>query len=249
MIYKKMVDLVVGLCYTLNQTGNTLKGKKRMNETVYKLNEEQQKLPQVERTEGEKQIFADGSYTYGVEHDGTIHRHLPSGYTYIYKKVNSDYILKEERDRGISVRRYYDNGQYEMEDRGTRITHWYENGQKKSEDSYYYEDPGINTRINNGTIEWYENGRIAHVWLDCGFEEKYNKEGDLTYHMTHGIEDTSKYLAIKKVAERQAEKSKKMRQKAEIKGKTPKKAVVKKLKPLSKAIKVAIAKAEISRGK
>ena len=230
-----------------------------MNETPYKLNKEQQKLPKVERIvsetiEGEqvqKQIFADGSYIYGFNQGSTIYRYFPDSSfvrAYLYEKVDSDYILREVEDPHYRViQRYYDNGQCEMEDRGTRVTHWYENGQKKSESSYYYEDPGINFRVQNGGIEWYENGRLAHIWLDCGFEEKYNEEGDLTYHMTHGVEDTVKYLAIRKVAERQAEKSEKMRKQAEARGETPKRAVVKKLNPIQKAIAIKKAKKELSK--
>ncbi len=76
------------------------------------------------------------------------------------------------------------------------------------------------------------------------------KQGDktqFTHYDINGNDDTVKYLAIKKVAERQVEKSEKLRQQAEASGKQPARTVVKKLNKLQKYFEMKKAKREIGK--
>ncbi len=103
-------------------------------------------------------------------------------------------------------------------------------------------------KLPDGTYHRYHNnGQTEIASFPDGTYFEYNEKGEITYHETKGFPDTAKYLAIKKVAERQAEKSEKMRKQAEARGEKPKRIAVKKLNPIQKAIAIKKAKKELSK--
>ena len=129
---------------------------------------------------------------------------------------------------------------------------------------YDWHNPHIKTyeKLLDGKKIWYydgkakkreefPDGRIVEYTNDSKNSKKYeslpnrteelwyNSNGYVCFHKTKGKDDTEEYLkkcAIKKIAERQAEKSLKLRKHAKENGKGPKTIVVKKLNPIQKAI-------------
>lgn len=200
-----------------------------------------QTLPKVEKIVTEtidgkqvqKQMYADGSY--GIRNNEIVTRYFDDGKAQTYLLKDNKFILKFENLSDGTKREFYDNGKvrHEQFPDGTKRD-WHINGNNLHLKVYEH--------LSDGTERsWYLlNGYKAVEKFPDGTETRYDeKSGKITYHATKGVEDTAKYIALHKVAERQVAKSEKMRQDAEAKGKTPEKTVVKKLSPLQKSIQMA----------
>ena len=111
----------------------------------------------------------------------------------------------------------------------------------------------ITTYWSNGAIMQVEkpDGSVEHYFdnkNNCKrFIKYYDGQVDFKHYDKDGNDDTIKYLAIKKVAQRQAEKGEKLRQEAQEKGKSPEIMVTKKLNKVQKAIAMHKAKKEVSK--
>ena len=102
---------------------------------------------------------------------------------------------------------------------------------------------------------WNFAGNIIHeVRKDkTVVDYRYDVNGNLNYHAVNGKEDTVKYLAMKKVAARQAERSEKLRQEnlaaqtlqTEQGEQLRKPQVVKKLTPTEKFTEMLKARIEV----
>jgi len=133
----------------------------------------------------------------------------------------------------------------------------------------YYMDPCFKGVVNEATYYNQENQTVntqKHFAVDGGelseTKYKYYAAGDKIFSVTRkyndgrvdfkhydkdGNDDTIKYLAIKKVAQRQAEKGEKLRQETQKKGKSPEIMVTKKLNKVQKAIAMYKAKKEVAK--
>ena len=222
------------------------------------------KIKKSEKIDGIKTVFYEDGKTIESET-------FPNGDKIEYQDVKDKKVKKSETISGVK-REYYADGvtvkreEYEkaqgefekgdyieyhdskdkkikaIKNKGSYVT-FYENGVKKSEE------------LPNGVKkEWDSDGRITHeVRADkTVVDYKYDKDGKLVYHAVNGKEDTVKYLAMKKVAERQAEKSEKLREQkvmyTDNSGKLRPRQTVEVLKPVMKTIEMAKAMREVRKG-
>ena len=185
--------------------------------------------------------FPDGTWKkYGVHVSETTTSRLVGGYHSgkgsMHRHVK--HYLREECLPNGDVKAYYHSGNVERftsKDGKTEQT-FYEDGTKKTE------------KLPKGSYkEWDSEGRITHEKrADATLVDyKYDDNGNVVYHAVNGKEDTVKYLAMKRVAERQAEKSEKLRKQNQ--GIENAQQTVKKLNPLQKAVEMTKAKIAVKR--
>ena len=183
-----------------------------------------------------------------------------------WKKYDSKKRVIGECLADGTVMTYREDGKpasYTSPDGKTERT-WYWTGQIKSE------------KLPDGTEkEWTISGKIAHevrkdkTVIDCEYDRegnlahqkvrkgekvvdyKYDKNGNVVYHAVNGVEDTITYLAIQKVASRQAEKATNLRAQNEADRSADDSIApvhtVKKLNPLQKAIAMQKAMREVKK--
>lgn len=216
----------------------------------------------------EKQLYEDGSY--GIDlGDGKLEVHYPNKdiATFVANGKGA-YRLFEER-LADGTHRQYDV--FVHDTRTSRLVGMYNRGRGamrrvakhylKSEtlpdgtvNTYYPYGEKESVKRPDGTYnKWSVKGRLLQeVRADnTVIDYKYDGSGRVIYHAVNGKEDTIKYLAMRKVAERQAKKSEKLRaQKVEYtdaNGNVKEKQVVKKLNPLQKAVQMVKAMREVKK--
>ena len=147
------------------------------------------------------------------------------------------YLCSETWPNG-DKKTYYPSGKIEsfVTKNGLAEQTWYVNGVKK-----YEKNPDGSYKCWNDKEVLMHEHRVGKTVIDY----KYDNRGNLIYHATNGEEDTVKYLAMKRVAERQAEKSEKLRVQNQGVKNAPQ--TVKKLNVVQKAIQMAKARIDVKR--
>ena len=215
------------------------------------------KIKKSEKVNGHKTNFYEDGVTVQSEE-------FPNGNVICYyDRKDAKVRMSEKLEDGV-LRTYYEDGvtlkseefkngdkieYYNSETRkvkssqiGEVYTTFYDNGKKETE------------KLPNGAKkEWDSDGRITHeVRADkTVVDYKYDENGNLIYHAVNGKEDTVKYLAMKKVAERQSQKSEKLREQhveyTDSNGNVRERQSVEKLKPLQKTVQMLKAMREVKK--
>ncbi len=221
----------------------------------------------IDGKEYEKKNFADGSY--GIEHGSSgIEVHYPNNDVKTFKKKNGkEYYLMDEK-LADGTHRVYDV--FVHETRTSRLIGLYHGGKgamhrvaKHYLQSETLPNGTVNTYYPYGKNEsvkkpsgeykkWTVRGLILQEITDNKVVDyKYDENGNLNYHAVNGVEDTVKYLAMKKVAARQAQKSEKLREQhveyTDANGNVREKQAVEKLKPLQKTVQMLKAMREVKK--
>ena len=161
-----------------------------------------------------------------------------------WKQYSSNKKVTAECLADGTIMTYYGNGNVAT----------YTSPDKQTERTWHYSGKLASEKLPGGVMrKWDSDGRITYeVRADkTVVDYKYDENGNLIYHAVNGKEDTVKYLAMKKVAERQSQKSEKLReQHVEYKdsnGNVRERQSVEKLKPLQKTVQMLKAMREVKK--